>query len=134
VKCEHGSVTRHSATRNRRFVRDNIVRVSEQVQVTGALQYDAQAAGYQEATVSYSRIGCVGVGGIVWHVNSLPENCLLSISPIRFEMFTTVTMRNVVFWDVTPCSSCYNRLFVGTYRLHRQDVKYQRARNKVSSK
>jgi hypothetical protein len=26
-------------------------------------------------------------------------------------------MKNVVFWDVTPCVSCKNRRFGGTYRL-----------------
>jgi hypothetical protein len=26
-----------------------------------------------------------------------------------------VTMKNGVFWDVTPCGSCKNRLFGGTY-------------------
>jgi hypothetical protein len=25
---------------------------------------------------------------------------------IKFEVFTTVTMKNNVFWDVTPCDSC----------------------------
>jgi hypothetical protein len=29
-----------------------------------------------------------------------------------------MTMRNAVFWDVTPCGSCKNRLFGGKYRLH----------------
>jgi hypothetical protein len=26
-------------------------------------------------------------------------------SAVRFEVFTAVTMKNGVFWDVTPCSS-----------------------------
>jgi hypothetical protein len=26
-------------------------------------------------------------------------------------------MKNVVFWDVTPCGSCKNRRFGGTCRL-----------------
>jgi hypothetical protein len=30
-------------------------------------------------------------------------------------------MKNAVFWDVTPCGSCKNRRFGGTYRLHHQD-------------
>jgi hypothetical protein len=30
---------------------------------------------------------------------------------VRFEVSTAVTMRNAVFWDVTPCSSCKNRRF-----------------------
>jgi hypothetical protein len=33
---------------------------------------------------------------------------------VRFEVFTVVTMKNGVFWDVTPCSSCKNRRFGGT--------------------
>jgi hypothetical protein len=28
---------------------------------------------------------------------------------VRFDVFTAVTMRNGVFWDVTPCGSCKNR-------------------------
>jgi hypothetical protein len=35
-------------------------------------------------------------------------------SPVRFEVFTVVTMKNGVFWDVTPCGSCNNRRFGGT--------------------
>jgi hypothetical protein len=33
---------------------------------------------------------------------------------VRFEVFTAVTMKNGVFWDVTPCDSCKNRRFGGT--------------------
>jgi hypothetical protein len=33
---------------------------------------------------------------------------------VRFEVFTPVTMKNCVFWDVTPCGSCKNRRFGGT--------------------
>jgi hypothetical protein len=33
------------------------------------------------------------------------------LSFVRFEVFTAVTMMNGVFWDVTPCGSCKNRLF-----------------------
>jgi hypothetical protein len=25
---------------------------------------------------------------------------------VRFEVFTAVTMKNGVFWDITPCGSC----------------------------
>jgi hypothetical protein len=34
---------------------------------------------------------------------------------IRFEVFTAVTTKNRVFLDVTPCGSCKNRRFGGTY-------------------
>jgi hypothetical protein len=33
---------------------------------------------------------------------------------LRFEVYTAVTMKNGVFWDVTPCGSCENRRFGGT--------------------
>jgi hypothetical protein len=29
-----------------------------------------------------------------------------------------VTMKHVVFWDVTPCESCTNRRFGGTYHVY----------------
>jgi hypothetical protein len=32
-------------------------------------------------------------------------------------------MKNAVFWDVTPCDSCKNRRFGGTYFLHQQGLK-----------
>jgi hypothetical protein len=32
-------------------------------------------------------------------------------------------MMNAVFWDVAPCSSCVNRRFGRTYRLHLQGRK-----------
>jgi hypothetical protein len=37
---------------------------------------------------------------------------------VRFEVFTAVTMKIAVFWDVAPCSFCVNRRFGGSYRLH----------------
>jgi hypothetical protein len=39
-------------------------------------------------------------------------------------------MKNVV-WDVTPCGSCKNRRFGGTYDLHHQDDKNRRGRMSV---
>jgi hypothetical protein len=32
-----------------------------------------------------------------------------------------VTVKNGVFWVVTPCGSCKNRRFGGTWRLHQGD-------------
>jgi hypothetical protein len=53
---------------------------------------------------------------------------------VRCEVFTTLTMKNAVFWDVTPCGSCKNRLFGGMCRrFHRQAEKNQRARENVSN-
>jgi hypothetical protein len=42
---------------------------------------------------------------------------------VRFVVSTAVTMKNAVFWDVTPCGSCKNRHFGGRYCLHRQGEK-----------
>jgi hypothetical protein len=42
---------------------------------------------------------------------------------VRFEVFTAVTMKNCVFWDVTPCGSCKSRRFGGTQRLLHQGDK-----------
>jgi hypothetical protein len=39
------------------------------------------------------------------------ETCRIHV---RSEVFTAVTMKNVVFWDVTQCGSCKNRRFGGT--------------------
>jgi hypothetical protein len=44
-----------------------------------------------------------------------------------------IYLKNAVFWDVTPCDSCKNQSFGGTYRLHHQGDKNRRARNNVSS-
>jgi hypothetical protein len=52
---------------------------------------------------------------------------------VRFEVFTAVTMKNAVFWDVAPCRSCrLNRRFGGTYRLHLQGRKICERRTSVS--
>jgi hypothetical protein len=60
----------------------------------------------------------------------------LSVSFIRVtrlgELRTTLAVKNGVFWDVTPCGSCKNRYFGGTYRLNLHGEKNQRAGN-VSS-
>jgi HrpA-like RNA helicase len=36
---------------------------------------------------------------------------LLTSSLYDLRFFTAVTMKNAVFWDVTPCGSCKNRRF-----------------------
>jgi hypothetical protein len=44
-----------------------------------------------------------------------------------------VTVKNAVFWDVTPCGSCQSRYLGGIYHLHQHSGKNQRARNHGSS-
>jgi hypothetical protein len=43
---------------------------------------------------------------------------------LRFEVLTTMVMKNTIFWDITPCSPLeVNRRFGETYRLHLQGRK-----------
>jgi hypothetical protein len=51
---------------------------------------------------------------------------------VRFEVFTAVTVKNDVFWDVAPCRSCVNRRFGGTYRLHLQGRKIRERETSMS--
>jgi hypothetical protein len=44
-----------------------------------------------------------------------PHHCY-----IRLKVSASVTMKNAVFWDVTPHGCCENRHFGGTYHLHHQ--------------
>jgi hypothetical protein len=41
---------------------------------------------------------------------------------VRFEVFTAMTMKNTVFWDVASCRSCLNRRFGGTYQLKMEAI------------
>jgi hypothetical protein len=50
------------------------------------------------------------------------ETHYISTTQSRFEVFTGVTLKNGVFWDVTPWGSCKKR-FGGNYRLHHQGEK-----------
>jgi hypothetical protein len=45
---------------------------------------------------------------------SVGSGVLSKIEFVRFEVFTAVTMRNGVFWNVTQCGSGKNRRFGGT--------------------
>jgi hypothetical protein len=48
-------------------------------------------------------------------------------------MNSYTTVKNAVFWNMTPRDSCKNRCFGGTYLFHHQGDKNQRARNSVNS-
>jgi hypothetical protein len=48
---------------------------------------------------------------------------------VRFEVFTAMTMKNVVFWDVAACRYFVNRRFGGKYRLHLQGRRNPRTIN-----
>jgi hypothetical protein len=51
------------------------------------------------------------------------ERFQFKFAHVRFEVFTAVTMKNGVFWDVTQFSSGKNRRFGGTCRLLHQGDK-----------
>jgi hypothetical protein len=73
---------------------------------------------------------------------NIPEDTILHItspleSPadqcyVKFKGFTAATMKNAVFWNVTPCDSCEDRRFGATYLLHHQDETNQRARKAIA--
>jgi hypothetical protein len=50
-------------------------------------------------------------------------NCNQISDYLGFEVFTVVTMKNAIFWDVAPCRFCVNQHFGGMYRLHLQGRK-----------
>jgi hypothetical protein len=52
------------------------------------------------------------------HLTTFKLTKLKSIGLPDFEVFTAVTKKNAVFWDVAPCRYCINRRFGGMYRLH----------------
>jgi hypothetical protein len=54
---------------------------------------------------------------------AMQERHLKVSTTVRFEVFTAVTMKKAVFWDVAPCSSGVDRRFRGTYRLHLQGIR-----------
>jgi hypothetical protein len=49
---------------------------------------------------------------------------------VGFEVFTAVVMKNIIFWDMMPCSpSNFNRRFGGTYCLHIQGQRNKFSKN-----
>jgi hypothetical protein len=44
------------------------------------------------------------------HISS-PLQSPTSQYRVRFEVFTAVTMKNAILWDVAPCGVCKNRSF-----------------------
>jgi hypothetical protein len=68
---------------------------------------------------------------VLWswaHLASVADANADGVRFVRFEVFTAVTMKKAVFWDVAPCRYCVNRRFGGTYRLHLQG---RRKKNKI---
>jgi hypothetical protein len=74
---------------------------------------------------------CVNSSGMSTPPNG-PVRCYTHKTGV-VPLVTWTELKHTVFWDVTPCGSCDNRSFGGTYRLYHQGDKNQRARNNVSS-
>jgi hypothetical protein len=69
------------------------------------------------------------------HSTADPQ-CLLCISrneswQLRDEALSRPMLKKGVFWDVTPCGSCKNRRFGGTWRLLQQGDKNRWTMNKT---
>jgi hypothetical protein len=47
----------------------------------------------------------VDILGCLWYLTRASDNRVIKNLFVRFEVFTAVTMKNGVFWDVTPCGS-----------------------------
>jgi hypothetical protein len=52
---------------------------------------------------------------------------------VRFEVFTAMIIKNIIFWDMTPCGSCKDGRFGGKCHHHYQSGKNQRAMNNISN-
>jgi hypothetical protein len=85
---------------------------------------------HYELTKRYVMFICNRVSGCTWkpilaltvpfvssHVRKLKrwdnDNC------VRFEVFTSATMNNAVFWDVASCSSCVNQHFASIFSVQK---------------
>jgi hypothetical protein len=72
-----------------------------------------------------------GDGGSGANVSLSQSCCSNTQDSVRFEVYTAVTVKNTVLWDVAPCRSCVNRRFVGTYRFHLQGRKFRERETSV---
>jgi hypothetical protein len=55
------------------------------------------------------------------HILTLSAVCQAqsnNLKVVGFEIFTAVTMKNAIFWDVAPCGSFKNGRFRVTFPLH----------------
>jgi hypothetical protein len=99
-----------------------IQRLPESTAYTGIEGINPQPKASVEGRQRKKKIS--GVRNFAWNTQ---QNC------VRFEVFTAVTTKNAVFWDVALCRSCVNRRFGGTYRLHLQGRRKSQARNQRDS-
>jgi hypothetical protein len=64
--------------------------------------------------IRLTRIGELGMLAVTSNPGALGRNTMYTVFlHVIFEVFTAVTTKNGVFWDVTPYGSCKNRRFGG---------------------
>jgi hypothetical protein len=124
--------------RSTRNLKDYRIRRSPYVKLFGAQRRRETAKPLQffwnrwqrRSTVAEKQGSPQGVWGVTNGIHwTWPGTiCWKRLCYVRFEVFTAVTIRNAVSWDMMPCGSCKNRSFGWTYRLH-QVGKDQWARN-----
>jgi hypothetical protein len=82
-----------------------------------ALRYRTDGDGletqFYQCTKSFRRHSALGFAQPLTEMSTRDKN-----KNVRFKVFTEVTMKYVVFWDITPCGSYKNRRFGGTQLLH----------------
>jgi hypothetical protein len=84
------------------------------VMLKGLTYFRGEHGGHSGATTDYTERRCVCRITRSQHVPSFCNKKARTVTTcVRFEVFTAVTMKNCVFWDVTPCGSCKNRRFGG---------------------
>jgi hypothetical protein len=65
-------------------------------------------------------IECQNSPSDIYNIKNLKNKICINITS---EVFTAVTMKNAVFWDVALCIYFVNRRFGGMNRLHLQGIK-----------
>jgi hypothetical protein len=59
----------------------------------------------------------------LWEKFEFHEKAIDGVAGIKMVSGFTIHLKNGVFWVVTPCGSCKNRRFGGTWRLLHQGDK-----------
>jgi hypothetical protein len=53
-------------------------------------------------------------GGVTASSCTMTSYMKCNVTFVRYEIFTAVSTKNGVVWDITPCDSCKNRRSGGT--------------------
>jgi hypothetical protein len=69
---------------------------------------------------------------VVFPEPAVPAKQFITTVKMQNNFITILKLKNAIFWDVAPCSSCVNRRFGGMYRLHLQGRKIHEQGTSVS--